>query len=569
MRNIVVIILCLFCIKASGQGKVKKDYFRSPVNIPILLSGNFAELRTNHFHSGIDIRTNGGTGEPILAAAEGYVSRIRVSPTGFGHALYLIHPEGYTTVYAHLKKFNPVIQKYVREQQYAKESFSVDLAVAKDLLQVKKGDVIAYSGNTGSSGGPHLHFEIRDTKTQHPLNPLSFGFKVKDDIRPKVFGIYLIPQEGNSRIAGRKYKKRYEAVFYDDIYRIKNNPVISVAGSFGVGVHVNDYLNDTWAKCGVYAIELYADDELRYRFTLDEFSFDETRYLNSHIDYAESIRYRRKIHKCFVDPGNKLSIYKDLKDNGVLRFGDGKLHKLKLVMKDVHGNTSVALFSVKDVPVGEFFANGASQHMKYGQYNRVKDVDMMAEFPRDAFYRDFDFEYKRDTSTTYLSDIYHLHNDRIPVHVNYNLEINVKNIPEDIRDKILLAKIDSKTGRAYALDATYKEGKVIANPRSLGAYAVTVDTIAPVIVSQSIKNHKTYIHKNEIHFRIRDEFSGIKSYRGTIDGKWVLFEYDPKRSKLVYFIDKDRLELGKTHNLELRVNDYKDNEAIYKATFYR
>ena len=168
----LIIIPFLFFISVSmAQNSYPQDYFQSPLEIPLILSGTFAELRSNHFHSGLDIKTQQQSGLKVMAAASGFVSRIKVSHFGYGKALYITHPNGYTTVYAHLQNFNPEIDAYIKHRQYKNESYEIELFPKAGELLVNNGDIVAYSGNTGGSGGPHLHFEIRN-KQEHPMNPM-------------------------------------------------------------------------------------------------------------------------------------------------------------------------------------------------------------------------------------------------------------------------------------------------------------------------------------------------------------------------------------------------------------
>ncbi len=242
-------LFTLFLFFSITTSYAQNEYYSSPVKIPILLSGNFAELRSNHFHSGIDIKTQGVTGFPIYSVADGFVSRIVVSPTGYGNALYINHPNGTTTVYGHLQSFRDDIAEYVKENQYLQKSFKVDLKVLPGEFQIKKDDIIAKSGNSGSSGGPHLHFEIRDTKSENPLNPLKYNFDIKDTIPPKILSLMITPLSDDSYVIDDTRKRRFPIVFYNGKYHIKNNPAVPVYGEIGFAIETNDYLNGSWNKC--------------------------------------------------------------------------------------------------------------------------------------------------------------------------------------------------------------------------------------------------------------------------------------------------------------------------------
>ena len=535
----------------------------------MFLTGNFGELRSNHFHSGIDIKTEGRTGLPVFAVADGYVSRINVSPYGFGNALYIDHPNGTTSVYGHLEAFSEKIQKYIRDAQYQKESFSVDISVPKGKFQVVKGEQVALSGNSGSSGGPHLHFEIRDSQTQNTLNPLKYHFDIKDGISPKVLSVLFYPVSDDAMVAGRKTKQRYETVFYDKAFHIQKNPTISVYGTIGFGVQAIDYLDGNWSKCGIYSLTLKVDEKPVYSFAMDEFSFDESRYINSHIDYDQKIRYSRSLYKTWLEPGNELSIYKRDLGNGLYSFTDEKTHVVKYEIADVYGNKSVLEFNVlsKKQIIPKEKQEGIP--FKYNEANKIEEDDIEVDFPAGSFYSDLSFQFNRKPGFDRIySDVYALHDQYVPVHKFFTVKIKPKNLPEDLESKALLVYVNPQTNKLAALGGEYKSGWVEGKIRGLGSVGVTVDTIPPSIIPLSLKNG-SLIESSQMRFRITDNFSGIDNYRGTIDGKWVLFEYDAKNNLIVYKFDKERLEFGKSHVVTLLVVDTKGNRKVFESKFYK
>ncbi|MCF6357760.1 MAG: M23 family metallopeptidase [Draconibacterium sp.] len=381
MNRIYALFLIFCSLYSFGQNR----YYTNPVKIPILLSGNFAELRSNHFHSGIDIKTQGVSGIPVHAAAEGNISRIAVSPTGYGNALYIDHPNGTTTVYGHLQSFRKDIAKFVKENQYLQKSFKVDLQVSPDEFQIKKDEIIAKTGNSGSSGGPHLHFEIRDTQTENPLNPLKYNFGIKDTIPPKVLSLMMTPISEDSYVIDDTRKRRFPIVFYDGKYHIKNNPAVPVYGEIGFAIETNDYLNDSWNKCGINLIELYVDDELYFSHQISRFSFDESRYINSLIDYETYIGLRRRFQKTWVEPGNKLSTYKFVKGTGTFIAEGDATHKIQIVLKDTYGNSSTLEFKVKSKP--NTFNKPTETFVKefnYNSDNLFRTGDIQLEIPKGA-----------------------------------------------------------------------------------------------------------------------------------------------------------------------------------------
>ncbi len=568
--RIILFAFILFVSKYSISQSFDKDYFAPPVKIPILLTGNFGELRSNHFHSGIDIKTEGKSGLPIYAAADGTVSRINISPSGFGLALYIDHPNGTTTVYAHLQKLRDDMQSYAKNIQYKREKFRVDLTVPKGTFNVKKGDLIAYGGNSGSSGGPHLHFEIRKTSNQHPLNPLHFNFPVKDDMKPKVLSVMIYPLSEDAHVSTRQEPKRIETVYYDGAFHLKSNPVLSVFGDIGFGVQALDYLNGSWSKCGVYQIKLSVDGKLIYKFSMDELSFSETRYLNSHIDYEYYQTHWRKIHKNWIEPGNKLSNYPNHENRGIVNLSDNQVHKIDYEITDVHGNLSKLSFKVKSKPFTVLKNQEEGFPVKHDKTSNFSTEGLKAEFSEGTFYSDFQLNYEaKPSNNLYYSEIHRLHSHTVPVHKFYNLGIRPTNLPDSLQEKAIIVSINDKSGKSYSMGGEFTDGFVKASIRTLGLFAVSVDTIAPTIKSLSIRNHKNLIEKNRIRFKIKDDLSGLKSYRGEIDGKWVLFEYDAKNSLISYDFDSERIEFKKNHHLELKVSDSKGNESTYEASFFK
>lgn len=545
-----------------------KPDFTSPVNIPIILNGNFGELRTNHFHAGIDIKTNGTTNIPVISVDDGFVSRISVSPNSYGKALYIDHPSGYTSVYAHLLSFSPEVEKWVKEQQYKKETFAVNLYPDEDLFVVKKGAVIARSGNSGSSGGPHLHFEIRDTETEHPLNPLSFGINVTDKTKPSVSNLYVYPISPESNVSGSTAKKSYELVFSEGAYRPKNNSTIQGWGGIGFGIDAIDFLDGNWSKCGIYKTELYIDSLLIYSFIIDRLNFNDMRYVNCHIDYEEYIKNKKRIHKTYIEPGNILGIYRSTKDNGVFNFIDSKTHKVVIKIYDFYSNSADIKFNFKSSSSVAPTKVECTELFKYDRRNSFSNDEIEIDLPHGALGNDLGFKYKKAAAKPGIySNIHSVHNKYSPILKPIEVSIKPVNLPEKFKDKVLLAYIDNSSGKLSAIGGDYSFGSVKSTIKEFGDICIVADTIAPVISSLSIKDKKTLMEQGRIRFKITDNLSGIKNYDGYIDGKWILFEYDQKSNTVVYNFD-EHISKGKSHSIKFIVEDLKSNKKEYKADFY-
>ena len=541
--------------------------FSPPLDIPIVLNGNFGEIRHNHFHSGIDIKTKGETGLPVFSIENGFVSRISVSPTGYGNAIYIDHPNGYTSVYGHLEEFSPEIQKWVISQQYREKSFEINLLPDKKQFVVIKGEEIAKSGNSGGSAGPHLHFEIRKTNNQHPVNPLFFNFDIKDKTNPVVENLMVYPLGDNSHVQNKTEKQQFKVVYFGESYHLKGIQTLDLFGEVGFGIDAIDYLDNNWSKCGIYQMEYWVDNKLINSFELDELDYDKMRFINSHIDYEAHIEKNQYFHKTFIDPGNKLDIYYQSKNNGVFNFNDGKKHKIQIVIFDVNMNSSTIEFNINSTkPINHIESKNAIK-FDYERDNSLKNNNIELFIPEGALYSTINFEYKsgKNLENTY-SLLHRVHNKNTPLQIPIDIKIKTINLPMPLQKKALIASFDIKTGKFSSKGGNFEKGWVNTTSLTFGDFCVVVDTIAPSIRSLSIKDD-ALAEKNIIRFKITDDFSGIKSYEGTIDGKWVLFQYDSKRDLLFYYFD-DKIKSGKNHKLLLTVEDAKGNINTFSSNFF-
>ena len=573
MKKIIFIVISIFIfiVCSFGQtikGEYPQNYFRAPVDFRMLLSGTFAELRSNHFHSGIDIKTGGVEGKNIYAVADGYISRIKVSPYGFGRALYVTHPNGYVSVYGHLQKFKSEVQSYVIDEQYIMQSYSVNLFPEKDKFVVKKGEVIALSGNTGGSSGPHLHFEIRDVSTQQPINPMFFGFDIKDWIRPKILAIKIYPYDSNSNINGKCDTIILYPEGWGPEYRLPGYDTLELSGLFSFGIVTHDLLNDASNKNGPYSIELYIDSVLEYSSYAESFSFDETRYINSYIDYAEFKMNKRRFVKTYIEPNNRLSIYGEVVNDGVFTFIDNYLHQVRYDVTDSKGNVSMLKFFIQSVephPENREYPTPDIEGPDFFYFDRGNSFqtnDLIVEIPKGALYSSFDFQYTKSSRPKgAYSDLHHIHNQYMPVHKYWDLSIKVTSDVKDIQDKLYIAK--SNDGKYNAKGGEYNSGFVTAKIREFGDFCVKADTINPVIKAVNIYDGKNISKQNSIKLKISDKETGIKSYTGTLNGEWILMEYDAKNSLLIYRYDSMLLK-GK-NTFVLTIVDRKDNREVFEA----
>ncbi|MDP4221715.1 MAG: M23 family metallopeptidase [Bacteroidota bacterium] len=558
----ILLISALFINQIDLDPKDNKDnaVFISPVKMPLSLSASFGELRIDHFHSGLDIRTQGVTGKEVVATAAGYVYRISVSPGGFGKALYLRHTSGYETVYGHLDRFIPEIEDYVVSGQYENKSYMVTLWPPKDKFMFNQGDIIAFSGNTGSSSGPHLHYEIRKADEELPVNPLTFGFGVTDDYRPVIERLIIYPESNNTLINNHNKILKFNVSGNNGHYSLNPGAEITISGSAGFGLQAYDLVNNSNSKCSVYSIELRVDSLPVFSYLMDAFSFNESRYINSHIDYETYLKEDVYVERAFVLPNDKLSLYHNVKNRGIVSFNDDKRHHIEIITADVSNNKSILSFYARStVPVkqavGDKTNSNNSAIMPFNRTNRLVSGNVIVSIPSGALYDTLRFEFSRiPCKSNMCSDIYNIHNRYTPVHKPYTLSIKPDSIPSGKESKLLIIQL-SEEMKKIPLPSWWANGYLNANPSVFGTFFVGIDTVPPQISLNGFAQGANMSGRTEIRIKINDDLSGIKSYDPQIDGKWALFEYDQKNNLLVYRFDEKRIMKGMKHDFVLHVTD--------------
>jgi len=565
---LTVLLFFFFTCLLNGQFKTQSTFI-SPIRIAPSFSGGFGELRRNHFHTGLDYRTAGQIGLPVAAIGDGFVARVAVSATGYGHVLYLQHPDGHTSVYGHLSRFNPKIENYVKEQQYQKMQFAVDLDLPDNLFSFKKGEIIAWSGNSGSSGGPHLHFEIRETASEKPQNPLFFLPTIKDNSAPRINSLYLYSLSANNSDLHNYSKKRFETIRSKQNTTLKITQPIKVSSIVGIGIQTDDDMNGVGMKWGIYSVDLFLDKELVFSFKMDHLAFNQGRYINSHIDFEELVKNKRWIHKLFLQPGNRMDIYQTAVNRGLLILSESKVHDIKIVVADAHGNQNVLSFKVLAVKnfVPEFDLK-VSKKFYWDRSNELENEGVSVKMSAGSLYEHLPFNYQKSPGNrSMVSAVHKIHHASVPVHQPYVLSVKTLPLAPNLQNKALVVQVE-EGGKFSPVGGEYKDSWITANPRTFGDFAVVLDTIPPRIQAISIKDNKTLVDKQKIEFKITDNLSGINKFNGEIDGKWVLFEYDAKSAKIAFTVDKKHIELGKVHSLQLTVEDNRGNRTVYHARFY-
>lgn len=543
--------------------------FISPMRIPLNISGGFGEIRTNHIHSGIDFRTGGEIGKTIYASAGGFISRIKIEPGGFGKAIYIDHPEGYTTVYAHLDALRPDIEAYTRQKQYENQLFPLDIFPEKTDFVIKQGDSIAYSGNSGGSQGPHLHFEIRETVKQSPIQPLLFKFPVIDTKAPSFYGLTFYPLSKDSRIAGSSRKVNYQLLSSGREFKPKSD-LILVRGPIGIGTEVFDAVDSNASRTGFYMLTLKIDSNLVYKNEIASFAFGESRYINSMIDYAEYMKTRRKITKLFVDPNNRLSVYKTMVNRGEINLQDTLTHDIEISASDAYGNKSNLRFKIRAQKVltpSDTMDDKCLRYFPFQKENVFSTDSFKLLVPSNALYKDLCLKYSEKPSRPgFNSKVYQVGDSSTPFQFPFEISIKPQGLSPAQMEKALVVRLDNNY--ANSIGGTVEKGFIKGKTYIMGSFVVTLDTTPPRITAY--RGFSTYyqgIKKTYIAFKITDNLSGIRDYSGFIDGKWALFEYDAKNNLLIHQLDPSRFQYNSNTNIRIEVTDSKNNKAWLETKY--
>ena len=546
----------------SAQDKYPKDVFRSPMDIPMVLAGTFGELRSNHFHAGIDIKTQRRQGLPIYGIADGTVTRIKISHWGYGKALYVAHPNGFTSVYAHLQKFGPEIEEYIKKVQYKKQSYEVEVFPDYGELQIKKDQIIAYSGNSGSSAGPHLHFEIRSSITEKPTNPLLYGYKVRDATNPTLVGLFGYPLSDGAHVNGSLSKIQLNFTKQEDGSFLAEE--VNALGTIGFGINAFDRQDLAPNKNGVYRVTQKVNGTVYSAYNFDTFSFGETRYINTLIDYEHFGKFKQRIQKCFKEQSNKLNIYNKLYLDGKIPVQEALDYTIELLIEDIAGNTTRLVIPVKGKKVALKEATASQKPDYYVFANKPSTFDLEGAkvyFPQGTFYEDFHINLKkgRDTVT--------IHEPTVAAHRNFTITFEASRFSKAEQKQLFIARVDEK-GKLRHL-RTYKRDKnFTARTRTLGTYTLGLDSTAPTIQPKNFRPKDWLSNYSYLSLTIADDLSGVKSYNGYLNGEWILFEYEPKTRTLTYNFD-DKITDKTQCELKVVVTDNVGNTTTFEDTFFR
>ena len=561
MRFITILLLSLFINDLKSQSN--QNFV---MDLPINLSGTFGELRTNHFHSGIDIKTNRREGLNIYSYEKGYISRIQVSTYGYGKAIYITHPDGKITVYAHLSKFSEKIQNYVKDIQYKRKKFAIKVYPKESEILIEKNEIIGYSGNTGSSSGPHLHFELRD-KNNMPVNPLKYrNIEIIDTIIPSLKGVYYKELKYNNGKLEDNYSRFKKIKFIENDNGKYLTDTIYTNGVIGFGVNSFDLMNNSNNVYGLNKIITKINDSVNFKINFDKFSFDEWTYINTYVDYAYFKRTNDKIQKLYIENINPLNLYDRSLGDGALKLNDSKniLINYKIILFDFNNNTTVINIPIvfTDQRKEEIFQKKGNINIQNNLDKKIRLENYFVEFKKGTF------DYNTSLTISESNNTINIDNDTIPLRKPFTIKYSLKNI-DDSRKKYLYLGMKGPKNYHYFISSEKFNDSIIGHAKKLGKFKILTDSIPPDINFYNLKNDQWISNRKKLTIKINDNESGIKSFNGWINNKWILLEYESKKNMLTYDFE-DKVNSNDSKNeLVVSVKDNCGNVSMKKITFYR
>lgn len=556
-------VICLFVCFLSSLFGQSENWMIPPVEHKVRLAGTFGELRNNHFHTGVDIKSsNGKAGDKILAVADGYISRIKISATGYGNALYIDHPNGLTTVYAHLNKFDDTFDEFVEKCQYALEQFEFDTTLSADLFPIIQGQVIGIMGNSGRSYGPHLHFEIRETESEIPYNPLSRGVEITDDVAPNVN--YITVNYLDNTLQKRESKK-VSVQKSNGIYKPVGGVIKIPAWRVGLSVFTRDLMTGVSNKNGIYSANLRVDDKSVFSFAMDSISFDDFRYLNAHIDYEHYKKSKHRIHQLYRKKGNLIPIYTENEEQVIKLYAE-KARKVEIDIADIHGNTSTIKFDIlRDTTMIAFKEKSFQYYLEFNEAHIINRQSVKMSFRPNTFYEDYymSVEQTDEKEANYVSSVFHIGDVNTAIHKSFDLYIKPASLDSNLLSKVFVAHCDKNNYSSYG--ANIIDNMIGTRVKNLGNYVLMLDTIAPTIV---VKSAPKQVQKGSLlRFVIDDNIDSKGSardlrYNAWVDDQWILMKYDLKTKSISHVVDQ-KWPKG-SHTLKIEIIDDRDNTTIWK-----
>jgi hypothetical protein len=575
MRRLILFAAGILGFMASRaqQNRYPQGYFINPMSIPMELTANFGELRNNHWHMGLDIRTEARENLPVRAAAGGHISFIGVRPLSFGRFIVIDHPNGLSTLYAHLNDFAPAIEQYVTQQQYNKESWPVELRLSPEQFPIRQGQLIAFSGNTGGSAGPHLHFEIIDTKSSKRLNPLLFGFPIQDRVPPVIKSLVLYDRSSsmsNQRPQPLPLKKTLTGYELAGSKRIKTS-----LHQLSFAIQATDQVSGSANPNGIYSASVSVDNRMISAFMIDSIDYDQTGYINAHIDYAQKQKGGALYQHLAPLPGDASGIYKTFSGSGVVNLKDTLVHEVVIRVEDTYGNQSLIRFELQtDSPVGKMSegANKRSDPLSSviipAESFSFKNSELELSIPAGAVYDSILFDYQVDAGPllpTAISKRHRINNTTWPLHLDMQVRLKSSQaLDPTLQKKVVVQRSWGTTKKIKP--ATYQQGWITASFDDFGYFQAYIDTISPEINLVGKGDTLDLSASRAIVFTPTDNFNVISSFRAELNGSWLRFTND-KGSNWVYRFD-ERCPYG-THQLTVSVQDAVGNKSTRTWYFKR
>jgi murein DD-endopeptidase MepM/ murein hydrolase activator NlpD len=575
IARLLILLLQAFVVNLSNSQPIKNAQpgkpYRPPLNIPLKVTGNFCDIRSNSFHFGLDFSTNEVQGLPVFAVNDGFVSRIKIESGGYGKAVYINHSDGKMSVYSHLVKLCNKLDRFVKNEQYKRKSFSVDLMLEPLQFPVLQGDTIAFSGNAGFSSGPHLHFELRDIITQCPINCIVPEFQLNDTSIPVIKSLYIYHAE-NYMSGNLNSKVKVDISGKNGIYKLKNIKPVVISDSDYFGIETYDCIMDQKRKLTFYSLILDIDSSEVFKIVNDKMPFEQAGYVNSYIDFDEKKKNDLTIYKIFKWQNQDVIIFKDSSNNGAIHFNDTLLHKIHFEVSDYSGNKAnlefIAKCRSKKGPLS-YVKSCKGNFIRWNKDFTIQNRFFRIEFPHNSLFDNacisIDTSLCKNTSLNKFT----VGNINIPVKKPFRISIPVNGLNHLPKEKLLILNMNDEN-KPVSLGGEYKNNNITAPAKTFGTFALGIDTIPPRIIPLNIRRGKNMIDEDTIKIKISDTMSGINEYNGTIDDNWVLFEYDAKNDLLTYAFDSSRLALeNKKHLLKLAVSDKKGNKSTLKIFFIK
>mgnify|MGYP001170924836 FL=1 len=553
IRNLVLRLLLFFCGLPYVILSQQINEWVPPLDIPLQLSGTFGEYRNNHFHAGIDIRTQGRQGLKVKSIQNGWINRIRVSTSGYGKALYIQHYDGTTSVYAHLKKFAPKIEAYIKEKQYEKESYTIQTFPKSEVFKVKAGELVGYSGNTGGSNGPHLHFEVRNSSSQNPINPMDYTLEIKDSQRPQIQNFYLY-----SGINLDSKRKEYPLIRKND--SVYTTAGIHSGGKVNIGMHLFDRQDLSYNKNGIYKATIRLNGVLVFEYRMDKITFNDSKFINLLIDYKEYAQKKKRIQRFISHPAQKVSFLKETKSNGEMKITAGKSYQILVEVSDYNGNISyieayiTGTERTEIVSPKKYFLDPKNDH-SFDFENKT------VYFPKNSFFESIPLLVENREEKLFVGE------NNYPLQKSFEVRFKIPNQDSLITSQSFIAMLNSK-GDPYFLSNQKKEGEWVGKSKTFGTFIISRDSLAPTIKPLNFKNDQWLSSSKYLKVKLTDDYSGIKSFRGEINGRWILLEHEPKNNSLIY--DFNDLSFDESlHQLKIEAEDAVGNLTKLELKFYR